>query len=51
MACASWCGGVNVGRWGPSKSVKKSVRRWHDLSEDLVKSPLKSPLIIMVRSG
>jgi hypothetical protein len=39
VACVGCCGGVKVGRWGPLKEVKGRVRRWHDLSEELVKSP------------
>ena len=39
VACVGWCVGVYVGRWGPSKIVKGRVRRWHDLSDELVKSP------------
>ncbi len=51
MACVGWCGGVNVERWGPFKSVKGSVRRWHDLSDELVMSPWKSPPIIIMWFG
>ena len=40
-----------VGRWGPLKSVKGRVRRWHDLSEVPVGSPWKSPPSIMMWSG
>ncbi len=51
MACAGCCGGVNLGIWGPLKRVKGSVRRWHDLSEELVMSLWKSPPILIMWSG
>ncbi len=51
MACVGCCGGVNIGGWEPLKRVKGSVRRWHDLSEELVGSPWKSPPIIILWFG
>ena len=51
VACVGCRGGVNVGRWGPMKRVKGSVRRWHDLSEELVRSPWKSPPNIIMWYG
>jgi len=36
VACVGWCVGLKVGSCGPSNSVKGSVRRWQDLSEELV---------------
>ena len=51
MAYVGCCGGVNVGRWGPLKKVKGNVRRWHDLSDKLVRFPWKSPLIIIMLFG
>ncbi len=51
MACVGCCGGVIIGMWGPLKRIKWSVRRWHDLSEELVRSPWKSPPIIIMWFG
>ena len=51
MACVGCCGGVNVGGWEPLKRVKGSERRWHDLSEELVRYPWKSPPIIIMWFG
>ena len=39
VACDGWCAGLKVGSCGPSNNVKGSVRRWQDLSEELVQSP------------
>ena len=43
VACDGLCVGLKVGSCGPSNSVKRSVRMWQDLSEELVQSPWKSP--------
>ena len=51
VACVGWCGGLYVGWWGPLKSVKGRVRRWHALSEVPDRSPWKSPPSIMMWSG
>ena len=51
MACVGCCGGVIIGGWEPLRRVKRSVRRWHDLSEELVRSPWKSPPFIIVLFG
>ena len=51
VACAGCWGGVNVGRRKPLKGVNGSVRKWQDLSEELVKFPWKSPPIRMVWFG
>jgi len=36
VACDGWCTRVKVGSCGPLNSEKGSVRRWQDLSEELV---------------
>ena len=47
VAYDGWCAGVKVGSCGPSNRVKGGVRRWQDLSEELVQSPWKSPSRMM----
>ena len=51
MACDRCRGGVNIRGWEPLKRVKGSVRRWHELSEELVRSPWKSSPIIITWFG
>ena len=43
VACVGWCAGLKMGSYGSSNSVKESVRRWQDSSEELVQSPWKFP--------